>query len=52
MRSGNAALTFIGAVLAVRGIMRWLDRPDRTLLYSQRLKPGDSVRIGVVQESR
>lgn len=51
MRGGNAALTFVGAFLAARGILRWLDRPDRELLFSKRLKPGESIRIGVVQDA-
>lgn len=49
MRGGNAALTFVGAFLAARGILRWLDRPDRELLYSRRLAPGESLRIGLVE---
>lgn len=47
MRGGNGALTLLGALLAARGIVRWLDRPDRELLYSKRLKPGQSLRISV-----
>ena len=47
MRGGNGALTLLGALLAARGILRWLDRPDRELLYSKRLKPGQSLRITV-----
>ncbi len=47
MRGGNGALTLLGALLAARGIVRWLDRPDRELLYSKRLKPGQSLRITV-----
>lgn len=47
LRRGNAALTFIGAVLVARAFARWLERPDRELLYSKRLKPGQSLRIGV-----
>ncbi len=49
MRGGNAALTFVGALLAARGILRWLDRPDRELLYSKRLKPGEAIKIGLVK---
>jgi hypothetical protein len=47
MRGGNGALTLLGALLAARGIVRWLDRPDRELLYSKRLKPGQSLEIRV-----
>lgn len=47
MRGGNGALTLLGALLAARGIVRWLERPDRELLYSKRLKPGQSLRITV-----
>ncbi len=50
MRGGNAGLTFIGALLAARGIMRWLDRPDRELLYSKRLAPGESIKIGLAEK--
>jgi hypothetical protein len=50
MRGGNAALTFVGALLAARGIMKWFDRPDRELLYSKRLKPGESIKIGLAEE--
>ncbi|MEE9297826.1 MAG: hypothetical protein V3V29_02165 [Acidimicrobiia bacterium] len=48
MRGGNAALTVLGAFLAVKGILRWLDRPDRELLYARELRPGESIRIGLV----
>ena len=51
MRGGNPALTLLGALLAARGIMRWLDRPDRELLYSRRLAPGESVKVGLVADS-
>jgi len=51
MRGGNAALTFIGALLAARGILRWLDRPDRELLYSKRLAPGETIKIGLVDKT-
>jgi len=47
MRGGNSALTLVGALLAARGILRWLERPDRELVYSRRLKPGESLKIGV-----
>jgi hypothetical protein len=49
MRGGNAALTFVGALLAARGIVRWLDRPERELLFSKRLKPGESIKIGLAE---
>jgi hypothetical protein len=49
MRGGNAALTFVGALLAARGVLRWLDRPDRELVYSKRLKPGEAIKIGVAE---
>ena len=51
MRGGNAALTFVGALLAARGILRWLDRPKRELLYSRRLAPGESIRVGLIEPS-
>ncbi len=50
MRGGNGALTLLGALLAARGIVRWLERPDRELLYSKRLKPGQRLEIRVPKE--
>lgn len=47
MRGGNAALTLVGAFLVARGIVRWLDGPSEELVYSRRIKPGDSVTIAV-----
>jgi hypothetical protein len=47
MRGGNTFVTLIGAVLAARAVARWLDRPDRELLYTKRLKPGQALRIEV-----
>ncbi len=50
MRRGNPALTLVGAVLAARGILRWLDRPDRELIYSRRLRAGETIKIGLADE--
>ena len=50
MRGGNGALTLLGALLAARGVLRWLERPDRELLYSKRLKPGQRLEIRVPEE--
>jgi hypothetical protein len=47
MRGGNAAVTLVGAVLAARAVAKWLDRPDRELLYSRKLKPGQGLRIEI-----
>jgi hypothetical protein len=47
LRGGNTLLTLVGALLAARAVARWLDRPDRELLYTRRLKPGQSIQIGV-----
>ena len=48
MRSANGALTFLGAVLVARGIMRWFDPPKRELLYAQNLSRGEELRIAFV----
>jgi hypothetical protein len=49
MRGGNGVMTLVGALLAARAVARWLDRPDRELLYRKRLKPGQAIRIAVEQ---
>jgi len=49
MRGGNTALTLVGAFLAARAVARWLDRPERELLYKKRLRAGDSIRIAVTE---
>ena len=49
MRGGNAAITFIGAVLVARGIFRWLEGPKETMVYSRRLKPGERVTISLAK---
>ncbi len=49
MRGGNAALTLVGGVLVARGIVRWLDRPDRELLYSRRLTSGETLKIRLAE---
>lgn len=51
MRGGNAVLTFVGAVLAARAIAKWLDRPERELLYTKKLKRGQSLTIAVDTQS-
>lgn len=45
MRGSNGLITFVGAVLVARGIIRWLDGPSEELVYSRRLKPGERVTI-------
>lgn len=50
MRRGNGLLTFFGALLAARGILRWLERPKRELIYSRKLRAGESLRIGLVDD--
>ncbi len=47
MRGGNTIVTLVGALLAARAVARWLDRPDRELLYTKRLRPGQALKIEV-----
>lgn len=47
MRRSNPALTLVGAALAAYAVAKWLDRPERELLYARKLKRGQSIKIGV-----
>lgn len=47
MRGANGLVTFAGALLVARGIMRWLDGPDEELVYSKRIKPGERVTVSL-----
>ena len=47
MRGGNGVLTFVGAVLVARGILRWLDGPTEQLVYRRTLKPGDRIAVAL-----
>lgn len=47
MRGANGLVTFVGAVLVARGILRWFDGPDEELVYTKRIKPGDRVTVSL-----
>lgn len=49
MRNGKGALTFIGAVLVARGVLRWLEPEKGELLYSQTLRPGEEVTVRLAE---
>jgi len=45
IRSQNVPLVLMGAALLAIGLARRLDGPKRELVYSQKLKKGESVRV-------
>jgi len=47
MRGANGMLTFVGALLVARGVIRWLDGPGEELVYSRTLKPGERITVGM-----
>jgi len=49
MRGANGALTFIGALLVARGLLKWLDGPAEELVYSRTLKPGERLSVGLTE---
>jgi len=44
-RTGNAGFAGLGAALAAYGWMKRKARPKRELLFARTLKPGDALRI-------
>lgn len=49
LRRGNAALAGLGAALMAVGWLRRTARPKRELLYARTLKPGETLRIRLVE---
>ncbi|HSM02874.1 MAG TPA: hypothetical protein VK960_10620 [Acidimicrobiia bacterium] len=45
IREQNIPLVFMGAALVAIGLARRLDPPGDELVYSKRLKPGESIRV-------
>jgi len=47
IRAQNIPVVALGAAIAAIGLIRRLEGPQERLVYSQRLKPGESVRVGL-----
>ena len=45
IRQQNVPVVLLGAALVAIGLARRLDRTDREPVYTQKLKPGESVRV-------
>lgn len=45
IRGQNIPLVLLGAALLAIGLARRLDRSDDRLVYSKKLKPGESIRV-------
>ena len=52
LRRGNALLAFVGAALVAVRVARWLDRGGGGRIYRRRLRPGESIEIGVTRPDR
>ena len=48
LRARNPFLTFVGGLLVARAVIRYFSRPDRELLFEQKVKPGEGLRIRTV----
>lgn len=49
IREQNIPLVLVGAALVAIGLARRLDPPGDQLVYSKRLKPGESVKVALVE---
>lgn len=49
IREQNIPLVLIGAALVAIGLARRLDPPGDQLVFSRKLKPGESVRVDLAE---
>lgn len=52
VRRGNGLITFVGALVLARGLLRWLDGPQEQRVFSGRVKPGEELTIAVTRPGR
>lgn len=52
IRSGDRMKTLLGALLAAWILARRFDGPKRSVIYRQKLRPGDGVMLGAVGRKR
>jgi len=49
IREQNVPLVLLGAALVAVGLARRIDPGGDTLVYSKKLKPGESIRVAVAE---